>query len=235
MDDTRFGSAASEPTITKEDFVKRIIACGVLPVVRAPSSEIASRAVECMVAGGIDVVEITMTVPGACNLIETLSVRYGERVLVGAGTVLDAATARRCLGAGARFIVSPATDEETIALCRSQGAPVLPGAMTPTEIVRAARAGADLIKVFPCGALGGARYIKALRGPLPNLRFVPTGGISEDTIGDYIRAGASAVGMGSELVDVVKLGQDAASLTAAARRCVEAVRSARIRSVGVGL
>jgi 2-dehydro-3-deoxyphosphogluconate aldolase/(4S)-4-hydroxy-2-oxoglutarate aldolase len=187
-----------------------------------------------MVAGGIDVVEITMTVPGACNLIETLSARYGERVLVGAGTVLDAATATRCLGAGARFIVSPVTDEDTIALCRSQGAPALPGAMTPTEIVRAARAGADLIKVFPCSALGGARYIRALRGPLPHLRFVPTGGISEDAIGDYIRAGASAVGMGSELVDLVKLGQDAASLTAAARRCVEAVRNARNRSVGVG-
>jgi 2-dehydro-3-deoxyphosphogluconate aldolase/(4S)-4-hydroxy-2-oxoglutarate aldolase len=213
--------------ITKEDVVQRIIACGILPVVRAPSSEIASRAVECMVAGGIDVVEITMTVPGACTLIETLAARYGERVLVGAGTVLDAAAARRCIGAGARFIVSPATDEDTIALCAGQGVPALPGALTPTEIVHAARAGADLIKVFPCSALGGARYIRALRGPLAHLRFVPTGGVSEDTIADYVRAGASALGMGSELVDVVKLGQDAASVTEAARRCVEAVRSAR--------
>ncbi len=211
----------------KDDVVQRIVACGIVPVVRAPSSEIASRAVECMVLGGIDVVEITMTVPGARKLIETLAARYGEKVLLGAGTVLDAETARGCLGAGARFIVSPATDEDTIALCRSQGAPALPGALTPTEIVRAARAGADLIKVFPCSAVGGARYIRALRGPFPDLRFVPTGGISEGTVADYIRAGASALGMGSELVDVVKLGEDAASVTEAARRCLEAVRDAR--------
>lgn len=218
---------------TREAVVERIVRCGVVPVVRAPSADLALRAVEAVRAGGVDVIEITMTVPGAVALIESLAARFGSDVVVGAGTVLDADTARACVAAGARFVVSPAFDEETVALCRADGIAVLPGALTPTEIMRAARAGADLVKVFPCGALGGADYIRSLRAPLPQVRLVPTGGVSERTVGDFIRAGASAVGIGGELVDIAKLrdGKDDA-LRDAARRCVAAVAAAREAAKG---
>jgi 2-dehydro-3-deoxyphosphogluconate aldolase/(4S)-4-hydroxy-2-oxoglutarate aldolase len=212
----------------KGDVVHRIVACGIIPVVRAPSADLAMRAVDAIVAGGIDVVEVTMTIPGALALIESLAGRYGSEVIIGAGTVLDAETARATILAGAVFVVSPIVDEGTISCCRSYGVPALPGALTPTEIVQAARAGADMVKVFPCGALGGANYIRSLKAPLPHLRLVPTGGVSVQTAGDFIRAGASAVGVGADLVNVEKLRDghtDAISETA--RRYVEAVREAR--------
>jgi 2-dehydro-3-deoxyphosphogluconate aldolase/(4S)-4-hydroxy-2-oxoglutarate aldolase len=212
----------------REAIIQRIIGCGVVPVVRAPSADLARRAVDAVYAGGIDVVEITMTVPGAIALIETLAARSGSAVVIGAGTVLDAETARRCVSAGAKFVVSPALDEDTVAYCRGAGVPVLPGALTPTEIVRAMRAGADLVKVFPCGALGGADYVRSIKAPLPDVRLVPTGGVSEKTIGAFIRAGASAVGIGADLVDMGKLrdGEDDA-IREAAKRCLAAVVEAR--------
>ena len=212
----------------KDAIIERIVRCGIIPVVRAPSAELAGRAVEAVRGGGIDVVEITMTVPGAVSLIEALVARLGDGVLVGAGTVLDADTARACVRAGARFVVSPAFDEATVAYCREANVVVVPGALTPTEIVGAVRAGADLVKVFPCGAMGGADYIRSLKAPLPELRLVPTGGVSEKTLPDFIRAGASAVGIGSDLVDMARLreGGDAAIREAAAR-CVAAIGKAR--------
>ncbi|MBV9946821.1 MAG: bifunctional 4-hydroxy-2-oxoglutarate aldolase/2-dehydro-3-deoxy-phosphogluconate aldolase [Myxococcales bacterium] len=212
----------------KDAIVERIVRCGIIPVIRAPSAELAGRAVEAVRAGGIDVVEVTMTVPGAVPLIEALVDRLEDDVLVGAGTVLDAETARACMRAGARFVVSPAFDEPTVDTCREADVVVVPGALTPTEIVRAVRAGADLVKVFPCGAMGGADYIRSLKAPLPDLRLVPTGGVSEKTIPDFIRAGATAVGIGSDLVDMAKLrdGGDAAIREAAAR-CVAAIAKAR--------
>jgi 2-dehydro-3-deoxyphosphogluconate aldolase/(4S)-4-hydroxy-2-oxoglutarate aldolase len=211
------------------DVVQRIMACGVIPVVRAPSADIATRAVEAIVAGGIDVVEVTMTVPGAVALIESLASRYDRgEVIIGVGTVLDAEMARTCILAGAAFVVSPIVDEPTVECCRSYGVPVLPGALTPTEIVRAVRAGADLVKVFPCGALGGASYIRSLLAPLPHLRLVPTGGVSVQTVGDFIRAGASAVGVGADLVSLDKLRDGRAdAVVEKARQYAEAIRSAR--------
>jgi 2-dehydro-3-deoxyphosphogluconate aldolase/(4S)-4-hydroxy-2-oxoglutarate aldolase len=181
-----------------------------------------------MHAGGIDVIELTMTVPSAIQVIQAVVERYGDRVVTGAGTVLDAETARACILAGARFIVSPIVDEPTIRMCRTYGIPMIAGALTPTEVVQAWRAGADLVKVFPCGALGGASYIKALRAPLPHIELVPTGGVTVATVGDFIAAGACAVGAGADLVDIARLGRgDHAGLTENARRYVAAVHQAR--------
>jgi 2-dehydro-3-deoxyphosphogluconate aldolase/(4S)-4-hydroxy-2-oxoglutarate aldolase len=211
------------------EVVHRIIACGVIPVIRAPSADVAMRAVGAIVAGGIDVVEVTMTVPGAVALMESLASKYqGGEVVIGAGTVLDAETARACILAGAAFVVSPIVDEAAIACCRTYGVPVLPGALTPTEIVHAVRSGADMVKVFPCGALGGANYIRSVLAPLPHLRLVPTGGVSVQTVGDFIRAGASAVGVGADLVSLDDLSDGRAdAIVDKARQYADAIRSAR--------
>jgi 2-dehydro-3-deoxyphosphogluconate aldolase / (4S)-4-hydroxy-2-oxoglutarate aldolase len=207
----------------------RITALGMIPVVRAPSSDLATRAVEAIRAGGVDVIELTMTIPGALNLIHSLAERFGDEVVIGAGTVLDAETARACVMAGAAFVVSPILDVATIACCRTHGVPVIPGALTPTEVVRAAQAGADMIKIFPCGALGGASYVRSLKAPLPHLRLVPTGGVSLQTVGDFIGAGASAVGVGADLVDI-GLVRDGWSetVTERARKYLDAIRRARM-------
>jgi 2-dehydro-3-deoxyphosphogluconate aldolase / (4S)-4-hydroxy-2-oxoglutarate aldolase len=206
----------------------RIVTLGLIPVVRAPSSDLASRAVEAILAGGVDVIELTMTVPGAVALIHELRGRFGDDVAIGAGTVLDAETARACMIAGAAFVVSPILDGATVACGRTHGVPVIPGALTPTEVVRAAQAGADLIKVFPCGALGGASYVRSLKAPLPHLNLVPTGGVSLKTVGDFIRAGASAVGVGADLVDIdqIRDGHHQA-VTENARRYLAAIALAR--------
>ncbi len=210
---------------------ERILAGGIIPVIRAPSRELAAHAVDAIHAGGIDVVEVTMTVPGAVSLIEDLVRRFGHAVVIGAGTVLDAETARTCMLAGAAFIVSPIVDAATIACCRTHGVPVLPGALTPTEIVQAAKAGADAVKVFPCGAVGGANYIRSLKAPLPQVHLVPTGGVSLANVGDFIRAGASAVGVGADLVDNAQLRDGhGEGVTQNARRYVEAI--AHTRKVG---
>jgi 2-dehydro-3-deoxyphosphogluconate aldolase / (4S)-4-hydroxy-2-oxoglutarate aldolase len=211
------------------DVVHRIVACGLIPVIRAPSADIAMRAVDAIVAGGIDIVEVTLTVRGALPLVESLARRYDKgEVVIGAGTVVDAETARACILAGAAFVVSPIVDEPTIECCRSYGVPVLPGALTPTEIMRAVRAGADMVKVFPCGALGGASYIRSLLAPLPHLRLVPTGGVSVQNVGDFIRAGASAVGVGADLVNLDKLRDGhAEAIVERARQYAEAIRLAR--------
>jgi 2-dehydro-3-deoxyphosphogluconate aldolase/(4S)-4-hydroxy-2-oxoglutarate aldolase len=208
--------------------LSRVLAGGIIPVVRAPSTELALKAVEAICAGGIDVIELTMTVPGAVSLIEELKSRFGDDVMVGAGTVLDADAARACVEAGAEFVVCPIVDRPTVTFCRTRGVPVMPGALTPTEIVEATRAGADIVKIFPCGAVGGASYIRSLRGPFPNVRFVPTGGVSMQTVGDFIRAGASAVGVGADLVDIGRIVEGHAHvITENARRYLDAVRQAR--------
>jgi len=214
--------------MTRDAVVNRIIEIGILPVVRARSSDEAAAVSDAIGKGGIDALEITMTVPGAVQVIAEAVARYGDRFLIGAGTVLDAAQARACIAAGARFIVSPIVDEETIAACRGSDVPVLPGALTPTEVVKAWRAGADFVKVFPCGAVGGASYIRSLKAPLPDVRLVPTGGVTMQTVGTLFKAGASAVGVGADLcdVDAIRRG-DAEQVTAAARAYVRAVQEAR--------
>lgn len=212
----------------KQEALNLIMQTGVIPVVRAESAELAGRAIEAIKAGGIQVLEITMTVPGAVRVIEQAAAKYGDEALVGAGTVLDAVTARSCILAGAQFIVSPSLDLDTISCCRRYGIAVIPGALTPTEVVTAWQAGADMVKVFPCGAVGGASYIKALKAPLPQIDLVPTGGVSLDTAADFIKAGAAALGVGSDLVDTKALREGRDNLiTERARQFVEIVKEAR--------
>lgn len=214
--------------MNKTEVIERIKEIGLVPVVRAASADEALRAVEAIKEGGISVLEITMTVPGAVGAIEEVAKRFDDEVVVGAGTVLDAETARICMLAGARFIVSPSLNFETIACCRRYGVAVLPGALTPTEVVQAWTAGADFVKVFPAGALGGASYLKALKAPLPQIELVPTGGVSLKTAADFIKAGASALGVGADLVDVKALrAGEAHIITERARQYVEIVREAR--------
>src|ERR1041384_1868092 len=174
--------------MTKLEVIQRIRDIGVIPVVRASSAEEAIQVVDAIKAGGVSLLEITMTVPGAIQVIEQLAKRFGDEAIVGAGTVLDPEIARACIDVGARFVVSPALNLETIALCRRQDVAVMPGALTPTEIVTAWNAGADFVKVFPCGAMGGASYIKSLKAPLPQIELVPTGGVTLTTAASFIQA-----------------------------------------------
>jgi 2-dehydro-3-deoxyphosphogluconate aldolase/(4S)-4-hydroxy-2-oxoglutarate aldolase len=214
--------------MSKTAVLQRIREVGIVPVVRAESADEAGRAIAAIMAGGVPVLEITMTVPGAVPLIADLCRRFGQDAVVGAGTVLDPETARACILAGAQFVVSPATNVATIACCRRYGVPIMPGALTPTEVVTAWEAGADMVKVFPCSALGGASYIKALKAPLPQIDLIPTGGVNLQTAADFIKAGSTALGVGADLVDLRALrgGQDAL-LTERARKLVEIVRAAR--------
>ena len=214
--------------MNKHDVLARIRDVGLIPVIRAESPEEAGLAIDAIRAGGIPILEITMTVPGALRLIEAITTSYGQDVVVGAGTVLDPETARACILAGAQFVVSPALNLDTIACCRRYGVAVLPGTLTPTEVVAAWQAGADMVKVFPAGALGGASYIRALKAPLPQIDLVPTGGVSQKTAADFIQAGATALGVGADLVDLkaLRAGQGA-DITRKARELVEIVRQAR--------
>lgn len=184
-----------------------------------------------MCAGGITVVEITMTVPGAIETIAYLAKAVGKDVLAGAGTVLDAETAQRCLDAGAEFIVSPGFDLPTVQLANRLGKLMMAGALTPTEVISAWRAGSDLVKIFPCSAVGGAKYIKALKGPLPQIPMVPTGGVNLSTAAEFLQAGAEALGVGGELISAAALNAgDIASITQTAREFIEIIQHAREKS-----
>jgi len=200
---------------------------GIVPVVRASSAAEARFAAEAVWHGGIPIVEITMTVPGAMEVISELA-RTTPEVLVGAGTVLDAETAQRCVDAGARFLVSPGFDARTVEFAVGKNVLIMAGALTPTEVINAWKAGADFVKVFPCGQVGGATYIKALKGPLPQVPLVPTGGVSLDTAADYLLAGAAALGVGGELIlkEAVQL-RKAELLRDMAARFVSIVMSTR--------
>jgi 2-dehydro-3-deoxyphosphogluconate aldolase / (4S)-4-hydroxy-2-oxoglutarate aldolase len=212
--------------VSAADQIRKV---GIMPVVRAGSPEEALAAVEAIRAGGIPILEITMTVPGAVDIIRKLS---GIDALIGAGTVLDAEAARRCIDAGAKFIVSPSLDVPTIDECRKLGVPCFPGAMTPTEIVTAWKAGATAVKVFPANAVGGPTFLKSVKAPLPQIELIPTGGVSLKTIADFIAAGAFAVGVGADLVDVAAVRRgDTASITAKAKEYVAAVAAARAQLV----
>lgn len=214
--------------MSKADILTRIREVGIVPVVRAQSADEALRAIDAIRAGGVDILEITMTVPGATRLMEEVSRRLGKEAVVGAGTVLDPETARTCILSGAQFVVSPAWSAATIACCRRYGVPVFPGALTPTEVLAAWEAGADMVKVFPCSALGGASYIKALKAPLPQIELIPTGGVNLETAAAFIKAGSTALGVGADLVDLAALREGKASLlTERATKLVEIVRQAR--------
>jgi len=214
--------------MTKDQVISRISNTGILPVIRAGSTDEARRAIDAICEGGIDTIEVTMTIPNAAELIETLT-REMPTVLFGAGTVLSADDAKRCINAGAKFIISPATDVDTIRSCNADETVVMPGALTPTEIVAAIAAGADAVKIFPVGALGGVKYIRTMMAPFPDLKIVPTGGITVDTAASFIKAGCLAVGLGSDLVDLAAIREGRArDVTKAARRVLASI--AEIRS-----
>jgi 2-dehydro-3-deoxyphosphogluconate aldolase / (4S)-4-hydroxy-2-oxoglutarate aldolase len=184
-----------------------------VPVLRAPSQEEGLRMAHALISGGVRVLEVTMTVPGAVDLIAQLSQSLAEDILIGAGTVLDPETAERCRDAGAKFIVSPALNLATVEWCKAEGIACAPGCLTPTEILTAHQAGADLIKIFPADAVGGSSYIKALKGPFPHIEFMPTGGVNLATIKGFFEAGAVAVGVGSNLVNPKLNSEEIAILT----------------------
>lgn len=178
---------------------------GIVPIVRTDSAEGAVKAIEAVVRGGIRAAEITMTVPGAIKALEKLADKFGDEIVLGAGTVLDPETARTCMLAGAQFFVTPCLKLSTIEIAKRYSKPIMPGALTPTEVLTAWEAGADAIKVFPCGNVGGAKYIKALKAPFPHIEMVPTGGVNLATCGEFLKAGACAVGVGGELIDAATI------------------------------
>jgi len=216
--------------LNKQQIRTQIEKIGIIPVVRASSPREACLAAEAVNKGGIPIVEITMTVPGAIDVIRELAKTCGSDVLIGAGTVLNAADAQRCLDAGAQFLVSPGFNRATVELAASKSILILAGALTPTEILEAWTAGSDLVKVFPCGQVGGAKYIKALKGPLPQIPLVPTGGVNLSTAADFIEAGAAALGIGGELVQAEALKSNQPELIVeAARKFLEVVAATRAK------
>jgi len=216
--------------MNKQKVRDRIAEIGIVPVVRASSSREALIAAEAVCQGGIPIVEITMTVPGAVEVIRELIKSSGSEVLVGAGTVLDPETACRCLDAGAQFLVSPGLNLPTVEFAVREKVLIIAGALTPTEVITAWNAGSDFVKIFPCGQVGGAKYIKALKGPLPQIPLVPTGGVNLNTAAEFIEAGAAALGIGGELVqaDALKSGKSQI-IVENARKFVEIVKQTRTR------
>jgi 2-dehydro-3-deoxyphosphogluconate aldolase / (4S)-4-hydroxy-2-oxoglutarate aldolase len=212
----------------KNEVIEKIRQIGVLPVIRANSEREARQVIDAVQSGGITTIEVMMTVPNAVSLIETLSKDYGDALLIGAGTVLTKEIAAQCIKAGAKFIVSPTLNLGTIEFCNGQEIVVMPGAMTPTEILTAWNAGADFVKVFPASAVGGASYLKSVKAPLPQIRLIPTGGVSLDTAAAFIKAGAEAVGVGGELVDLKAIRENRPEIiTERAQQFREIVRNAR--------
>lgn len=219
--------------MTREQVRSRIVEIGIVPVVRAASAQQAMQAAAAVCDGGIPIVEITMTVPGAIDVIAQLAKIMGNDVLIGAGTVLDAEAAQRCIDAGAEFLVSPGFDLATVQFAKQQGKLIMAGALTPTEVIAAWKAGSDFVKIFPCGTIGGAKYIKALKAPLPQVAMIPTGGVNLTTAADFIHAGADALGIGGELVSAAALKSgDVSSITEAARQYVAIVQQARRNTKG---
>ena len=214
--------------MNRQEIGQWIESAGIVPVIRAPSPELALRAASAAQAGGANVVEITMTVPDALSVLRQLVAQVGTEMLVGAGTVLDAATTSACIEAGAEFIVSPGLDLESIRVAHQANKAICPGALTPTEVITAWRAGADMVKVFPCSAVGGAGYIRALKAPLPDVKLVPTGGVNLATAPGFIAAGATALGVGTALVDLKLLAEQGEPAVAErVRQFVAVVREAR--------
>ncbi len=211
----------------KEEVISRMKEEYLVAVVRAESKEQGEKIIDAIIEGGINFIEITMTVPGAVDIIKAMCEKYrsNPKVVIGAGTVLDPETARACILAGAAYVVSPGLNVETIKLCNRYRVPCLPGVMTPTEAITALEAGADIIKIFP-GNLLKPDAIKSFRGPLPQGEFMPSGGVSIDNVAEWVKAGACAVGTGSNLTAGAKTG-DFAKVTATAKAFVEAVAAAR--------
>jgi 2-dehydro-3-deoxyphosphogluconate aldolase/(4S)-4-hydroxy-2-oxoglutarate aldolase len=214
--------------MTIEDVIRRIGEIGIVPVVRAASVEDATRAVEAICAGGIPILEITMTVPNAISVIRHVVREHGSAALIGAGTVTTGEQAEQCIRAGAEFLVSPGLSTHVLAVAQACAKLAIPGALTPTELMHAQDNGAKLIKIFPCGNVGGPKYLQSLRGPFPQVSLIPTGGVNASNAPDYIAAGAFALGVGGDLVNAAALRDgNVTKVTQAARELVETVRAAR--------
>jgi 2-dehydro-3-deoxyphosphogluconate aldolase / (4S)-4-hydroxy-2-oxoglutarate aldolase len=213
--------------MTKAEVIARIRELAIIPAVRASNDEDALFAAEAVARGGIPIVELTMTVPKANELIAHL-VKKHPHMVVGAGTVLDLETARACLAAGAKFITSPGLDPEIVQFAVQAGVTVIPGVMTPSEIIAAVKAGADFVKIFPCSQLGGGDYLNALKAPFPNVSFIAAGGVNQQTAGDYLGAGAIAVGIGKDLIPPRAITiREADWIEELARRYVQTVKHLR--------
>jgi 2-dehydro-3-deoxyphosphogluconate aldolase/(4S)-4-hydroxy-2-oxoglutarate aldolase len=214
--------------MTIDDVIRRIGEVGIVPVVRAATVDEATRAVEAIRAGGIPVVEITMTVPNAVSVIREVAQQYAGRFLIGAGTVTSADQADQCIRAGAEFLVSPGLSAPVLSVAHACGKLAIPGALTPTELMNAHEKGARLVKIFPCGNVGGAKYLRSLRAPFPHAQLIPTGGVNLANAADFIAAGAFALGVGADLIDAAALRSgDLAKITAAAQELVQVVNAAR--------
>lgn len=214
--------------VTAQEILSFIAGIGIVPVVRTPSAESAIRSIEAIHRGGVRAAEITMTVPGAIRALEKLADQFGDTIMLGAGTVLDPETARACMLAGAQFFVTPTLKLSTIEMAKRYSKVICPGALTPTEVLTAWEAGADVVKVFPANAMGGPKYIKALKGPLPHIEMIPTGGVNLETAGEFLKAGACAVAVGGELVDskLIKEGRYN-EMEARARQYLQVIAKAR--------
>ena len=222
--------AVEESQLNKNEVRNRIEQIGIDPEVRASSSREACVAAEAVCKGGIPIVEITMTVPGAIEVIRELAKSCGSEVIIGAGTVLNPEDARRCLDAGAQFLVTPGFNRATVEFAARESKLIMAGALTPTEVIEAWTAGSDFVKVFPCGQVGGAKYIKALKGPLPQIPLVPTGGVNLNTAAEFIEAGAAALGIGGELVQSEALKSNKPEvIVETARKFLEIVAAARAK------
>ena len=220
--------SARDNQMTIAEVIRRIGEIGIVPVVRAATVEDATRAVEAICAGGIPILEITMTVPNATSVIRHVVREYGDAALIGAGTVTTDEQAAECIGAGAKFIVSPGLSLDVLSVAHKSDTLAIPGALTPTELMHAQENGAKLVKIFPCGNVGGPKYLESLKGPFPNAALIPTGGVNASNAGSYISAGAFAVGVGGDLVNAAALRDgNLAKITQAARELVQAVRAAR--------
>lgn len=214
-------------SIVKDEQLRRVTDSGIVAIIRAPDGRLLADVADVLYAAGIRVMEITFTVPKAHKVLEVVADRLGDKILLGAGTVLDPETAQTAIAAGAEFIVSPSTNLDVIAYCRRHSKVSMPGAFTPTEIVNAWQAGADFVKVFPCDFVG-PNYLKVLRGPLPQVKMIPTGGVSVDTAADFLRAGAAALGAGSALVEAKALAAgDLGRIEQVAREFVRIVGETR--------
>lgn len=213
--------------LKKAEVLKQIHRTGLMPVLRAENEYQALKAAEAMFAGGLNILELTLTVPGAVHLFGKIHREHPD-ILLGAGTVLDPETARICILEGAHFIVSPALNLKTVEMCQRYSTVMIPGALTPTEIVTAWQAGADIIKIFPANAMGGASYLKSLKGPLPQIEVIPTGGVDGNTARAFLEAGAYALGVGTDLVDMQAIrGEEAHRLTEKTKHYLQIVRDFR--------
>lgn len=207
--------------------LQRVLDLGLVAIIRAPSGEQLVEVSEALLSGGIDVIEVTFTVPGILDILKEVRSKLGHRILLGAGTVLDTESARAAILAGAEFLVTPTVNVDVITLCRRYGKLCMAGAFTPTEILAAWQAGADIVKVFPA-EIGGPAYLKAIHGPLPQVRLLPTGGVNLETLNSFVQAGACAVGLGSALVEKSALEtRDMDRIATMARAYVNAMRTAR--------